>query len=133
MLETEGQIIQRYVRPGKVKLVYRHLLQLGEGSFKAAEASECAGAQGRFWPTRRLLYSQNGLVTADIASNAGLDGDQFKQCLAAHTFSAAVKADDANAQAQHISGRPYFLIEGTRIVGSQTFATFQAAIDSKLK
>ena len=62
-METEPKIIELYIAPGKVKLVYRHLLQLGDGSVRTAEASECAADQRAFWQMHDAL---NELYDLDV-------------------------------------------------------------------
>jgi hypothetical protein len=45
-----------YIRPGKVKLIFRHLpLQIHPFAVRAAQAAECAEQQGRFWPLHDLF------------------------------------------------------------------------------
>src|SRR5688500_18159619 len=47
---TYPQIDKEYVQTGKVKYVFRDLpLAFHKQAFKAAEASHCAGEQGKFW------------------------------------------------------------------------------------
>ena len=59
--DTEGVIIDKYVRTGKVKFVYRDFAFLGPESIKAALAARCAGDQGKFWEYHDYLFShQNG-------------------------------------------------------------------------
>ena len=140
-METEPQIIATYIATGKVKLVYRHLLQLGEGSVRTAEASECAGDQGQFWPMHDLLYARQDAVygatdldstLVGFAKELQLDTTTFGDCLRTRKHLAAVQADDRAAQTAGISGRPAFDINGTRIVGAQPFRTFQRVIDAAL-
>ena len=139
MLETEPQIIRNYVATGKVKLIYRHLVQLGDGSLRTAEASECAADQGRFWLMHDLLYARQDAIysTADLdatlvgfARDLHLDTAAFGRCMQAQTHRAAVLADNQAAQAAGIRGRPVFDINGTRLVGAQPFSAFQRVIDT---
>ena len=43
---------------GRIRFVYRHfpLEEVHPHAISAAEAAECAGAQGRFWPMHDLLF-----------------------------------------------------------------------------
>lgn len=137
MLETEPQIIERYIRTGKAKIVYRHLLQLGDRSERAAEANECAGDQGKFWQMRHLLYERqsdlydaqdlDGLLT-NLAQGLGMDGGTLGTCLSKHTHQAAVAADSAASTAAGITGRPVFIIGTTRIIGAQPITAFEQAL-----
>ena len=55
--ESEPQIIERYVKTGKAKLVYRDYAFLGPESEDAAVAAGCAGEQGKFWEFHDYLYN----------------------------------------------------------------------------
>ena len=137
-METEGTLIQDYVRTGKARIVYRHLLQLGAGSLALAEASECAGAQGKFWEMRELIYrrqddldgGQSFEALRPLVDALGLDAGQFRQCFEGHQFEEQVRADHAAAQREGINSRPVFDIAGTRIVGAQPIERFRDVLDA---
>lgn len=140
-METEPQIVSTYVATGKVKLVYRHLLQLGPDSVRTAEASECAGDQGQFWPMHGMLYQRQDEVfnaanldatLLGFAQDLGLDGETFADCLATNKQLEKVQADYRAAQAAGIRSRPVFDINGRQIIGAQPFTVFQAAIEEAL-
>lgn len=141
MVEVEPKLVEAYVASGKVRIVARHLLQLGENSRLAAEASECAGDQGLFWEMRAAIYErQNDLYTTNdmrgalqfIAGEVGADRQAVAACLEAGTHRAAVEADFRAAQEDGIRSRPVFDINDERIVGGREFADLQAIIDAKL-
>ena len=137
-METEPQIIDNYIRTGKARLVYRHLLQLGPGSLALAEASECAGAQGRYWEMRELIYHRQSEVysTRDFAgvqplvATLGLDEAQFKQCMDTGEYRAQVEADNAASEKAGVRGRPVLDINGTRIVGTQSYERYRTVLDA---
>jgi protein-disulfide isomerase len=136
-VETEPKIVQDYIAPGTVKLIYRHLLQLGDGSIRTAEASECAADQGQFWPMHDMLYKRQSEVYASsdldatlagFASDLGLDGGAFGSCMSTHKHLQFVQDDYKAAQDAGVQFRPSFDIGGTRLTGSLPFATFQKQI-----
>jgi protein-disulfide isomerase len=135
-METEPQLIEQYVKTGQARLVYRHLLQLGESTKRLAEASECAGEQGAFWEMRALIYErQSELHTASQAAldplvkELELDGAQFGQCLDSGQFRQQVEQDHAAAQREGVRSRPVMDVNGTRIIGAQPFDMFRQAVD----
>lgn len=139
MLETEPLIIEQYIRPGKVRLVYRHLQQLGERSELLSEASECAADQGRFWEMRAAIYGRyNQLFTntaeqvVAAAMEAGANPEALQACLDAATHEAAVRADYEAATAEGVRSRPVFRIGERTIIGGQPFAVFQGFLDEAL-
>lgn len=137
-METEPQIIDSYIKTGKARLIYRHLLQLGEPTVRASEASECAADQDKFWEMRDLLYrSQSDLYNASdldatlagLAGQLGLDQEQFASCMSARTHLDQVQADFRAAQTEGIRSRPSFIINGRRLVGALPFEQFQQVIE----
>lgn len=140
-METEPKIVETYIATGKVKLVYRHLLQLGEGSVRTAEASECAADQGAFWAMHDLLYARQGEVYSAPDLDAALEGfardlkldtAAFSDCLKTNKHLAAVQADYQAAQAAGVRYRPTFDIVGERLTGALPFSAFQQRIDAAL-
>ena len=129
-METEPQIVKTYIATGKVKLVYRHLLQLGPGSLRTAEASECAADQGAFWPMHDTLYARQDEVysASDLdttlvgfARDLKLDPATFADCMKTNKHLAAVRADYQAAQAAGVRFRPVFDINGERLTGALPF------------
>jgi protein-disulfide isomerase len=138
-METEPQIIAQYIASGKVRLVYRHLLQLGAGSELMAEYSECAADQGKFWQMRRALYAAQGIAYGDAhagaaqaAAQAGANMAALDACVGAHTHQAMVQADYAASIKEGIRSRPVFVIGAHTIVGAQRIETFKQIIDAAL-
>lgn len=140
-METEPKIYEAYIATGKVRLVYRHLLQLGEGSLRAAEASECAGDQGKFWEMRRAIYAgQSDLYSSSSAEAAltvfakdiGLDPGEYNACMVAQTHRAAVEADYRAATEAGVRSRPVFEINGERLIGARPYEDFERAIEAAL-
>jgi protein-disulfide isomerase len=140
-METEPKIIQTYIATGKVKLVYRHLLQLGDGSVRTAEASECAADQGKFWPMHNMLYARQSEVyggsnldatLSGFAKDLSLDTAAFGDCMATHKHLKAVQDDYQAAKDAGVLFRPVFDIGGTRLTGGLPFSTFQKTIDAAL-
>lgn len=58
--DTLPVLDEKYVRTGRVRVAFRHLPieSIHPTAFKAAEASECAREQGRFWEMHDRLFDQ---------------------------------------------------------------------------
>lgn len=148
--EAEAQIIERYVKTGKVRFVYRDFAFLGEESVRSAEAAECADEQGKFWLYHDRLYNfiwdnyfgknQNGenvgaFSTGNLerlAAETGLDAGSFKECLSSRRYKAEVEKDTADGRAAGASGTPTAFINGKILVGALPFGQFEAAIEEAL-
>jgi protein-disulfide isomerase len=124
---------------GKVKYVQRDFPlppSMHPNAQKAAEATECADDQGKFWEYHDLLYAnQNALDVASLKSYAaqlGLDTATFDECLDAGEQTAEVQKDYQDGQSYGVGGTPAFFINGQLVSGAQPFALFQQVIDAAL-
>jgi protein-disulfide isomerase len=141
--QTEPQIIQNYVNTGKAKFAFRNYAFLGPASTVAADASECANDQGKFWEFHDYLYKNqpdesdtsiyNTTTLTKEAVLLGMDGTKFQTCLDGKTDDAKVQQDFADGQKAGVSGTPAFFINGTFINGAEPYSAFQQAIDAALK
>ncbi len=144
MLAVEPEIIDKYVRQGQVKLVFRAVLNLGEGSVRAAEAAACAGQQGQFWQMHRLLYQRQreiprggDALVAGLQQFAtalpGLDQAAFGTCLKERATLQHVEATDAEQRTRGFTSQPSFEITGpggtARQVGLPSVSVLSAALD----
>jgi protein-disulfide isomerase len=132
---TIEQVMTDY--KGQVKLVYRHFpLSFHENAQKAAEASECASAQGKFWEMHdKLFANQSKLTVADLkgyAKDLGLNTTKFNTCLDDGTYTAKVQTDETQGGQYGVNGTPATFVNGTLVSGAVPYATFKAAIDSAL-
>lgn len=136
-METEPALIEQYVKTGKVRLIYRHIIQLGATSLALGEASECAGAQGKFWEARDMIYRRQGEFSGattfealqPLVDELGLDATQFQTCFDQHEFRQQVQDDAAASERAGVRSRPVFDINGTRLIGAQPLAAFQRVLD----
>lgn len=102
----------------------------------AAEASECANEQGKFWEYHDQLFShQQNLTDEDFnkyAADVGLDVEKFKQCYTSGKTKADIAKDMAEGQKAGVSGTPAFFVNGRFISGAQPFENFKSIIDDEL-
>jgi len=57
---TMPEIVRKYVRPGRVRIVFVGMTSLGPDSVKAFRAALAAGQQNHFWDVEELLYLNQG-------------------------------------------------------------------------
>jgi protein-disulfide isomerase len=116
------------------RFVFRHfpLVEIHPHALAAAEASEAAAAQGRFWPMHDLLFSrQRALEPADLeryAAEVGLDVERFRQELEAHVHLGRVEADRSSALASGAAGTPTIFVDGLPYRGSYEPAELGGAL-----
>lgn len=120
---------------------YVHFAFLGDESVWAAEASECADEQGKFWEYHDLLFNRQagenqGAFNKDnlkqFAATLGLDATQFNACVDTGKYTDVVKQEVAFAQQLGVQSTPTFALNGQPIVGGQPFETFQQIINAEL-
>ena len=105
------------------RLVYRHFpLEFHQHAERAAEAAECASAQGKLWEYGDALFKSIKGVQGDadfiqIASGLGLDSKPFAGCLSSGQFSSLVAAQRAEGLNRKLMAVPTFFVNGKRING----------------
>lgn len=147
--DTLPQIENEYIKTGKVRYVLREfpLESIHPNAFKAAEAANCSGEQGKYWEMHdRLFANQNALAAKDLPGHAqvvGIDSAKFQQCLDSGKYTAKVRKDLNDAQKAGMTGTPTFFLGITdpkgaeiksvrKLVGAQPYAAFKDAIDTLL-
>ncbi|MDD2807469.1 MAG: thioredoxin domain-containing protein [Patescibacteria group bacterium] len=124
---------------GKVRIVYRNfpLTTIHPYAQGAAEASECAAEQGKFWEMHDQLFSnQTALDETSLKSYAakiGLNTSQFDSCLTSHKYASQISQSASDAQASGITGTPGVWVGNQLIKGAYPYDTFKQLIDSLLK
>jgi predicted DsbA family dithiol-disulfide isomerase len=101
----------------------------------AAEASRCAGEQGKFWEYHDQLYNSSNLerpALVDYARALKLDDTQFDSCLASGKYRAQVEQDLHEGMQVGVSGTPGFFINGVHLTGAQPLDTFIRVIEDEL-
>ncbi len=132
---------KEYIATGKVRFEYKHMAQIGEESILAAEATECARDQGRFWDFHDLLFaSQNGENRGafsrerlkGFASRLGLDRNAFDSCLGSGKYRATVTQETNAARSLGIRGTPSMVINGQVVQGLPDLPNLRVLLNAKL-
>jgi Na+/H+ antiporter NhaA len=117
-----------------VRYVWRHLPlnDVHPDAQLAAEASEAAGAQGKFWEMYDTLLShQEALSARDLGRYAGelrLDVERFRDELRGREYASRVSEDVSSADESGVSGTPTFFINGRRHYGVYDIDTLTEAV-----
>ncbi len=146
--EVMSKIISDYVPGGKVRVEYHHFVVIdqntgGTESQRAAEASECAVDQGRFWDYSNILFANQQAEASGafkdnrlkaFAASLGLDTNKFNSCLDSGSTTARVNSDINMATAVYkLSSTPTLIIDRTVVANPLDYAAIQAAIDAAIK
>jgi protein-disulfide isomerase len=160
--DTEAQIVETYVKTGKVYFTYTPMgnwvsdninKTAGTTNTESEEsgmAAYCAGDQNKFWEYHDILFAnQNGENAGNLARNRldafatklGLDLTAFKTCMDGRKYAQQVtqngdEGKNAITNAPNYDGSgvgtPSFLINGKLLAGAYPFADFQKEIEAAL-
>ncbi len=145
-LQVKPQVDLAYIGSGQAKLTYFDFPTPGlPHSFLAARAARCAGDQDLYWAYHDQMYrtqrawsiqSDPGGHFKDLAEDAGLDANLFRECLDSDRHADVVTANQMLAQRMGIAGTPTILIhqEGSpsQRLGGFQFLDIQRAVESRL-
>ncbi len=119
---------------GDLRYVWRHLPlnDVHPHAQLAAEASEAAAAQGKFWEMHDLMLAhQDELTLRQIVSHAqelGLDIERFKEHLRKRKGAPRIAEDVESADMSGVSGTPSFFINGHRHQDAYDIDTLTKAV-----
>jgi Na+/H+ antiporter NhaA len=119
----------------RLRYVWRHapLTRFHPNALAAAEASEAAARQGRFFEFERSLFAdQDHQLPTDIirrARDLGLDVERFEADLTTAAVTARVRDDMLDAEAMDITAVPTFFINGRRHTGPFDAKTLIRALE----
>ena len=135
-------IFEEYIEPGKVNLVFKDFPLNGPDSVLAAEATYCAGDQGKYWEYHDELYinwggERTGWITREsldkFATTVNLELEEFNSCLDDKKYHQRVLDLEKFGKEIGINATPSFLIFNDekiiKITGNQPLDVFRMAID----
>ena len=134
---TVRELRQKY--GDRIRFVFRQfpLISIHPQAEKAAEASECAAEQGKFWEAVDKLYAeQNDLSEPALlrdAADLGLDLNRFSGCLKSGAMAARVHRDMEDARALHVDRTPTFFVDDRAMAGPVPLDQFTQVIDLELR
>ncbi len=140
-----AQIYDEYVKTGKLKIVYKDFVFLGDDSVTAALATRAVWevAPDKFYQWHEAMFgkqdgensgwgNKNDILA--LTQSLGIDSvkvgglmDQKKD-----EYQKAIDADKAEGGTQGIKATPSFVVGKQFIEGAQPYATIKAAIDTAL-
>jgi protein-disulfide isomerase len=112
-------LIDNYVKTGKVKLQARTLSFIGPDSVTAAKYAHGAEQQGKLWAFMETFYASQGqentgYVADDflsgVAKAAGVNPDKAKAFADGQSAQAALDQADADAQSLKVDSTPTFTV-----------------------
>jgi len=127
-LSVEPVIVERYVKPGTLRIVHHDLAFLGHGtpdeSETAASGAICANKQDKYWDYTHWIYNNQDGENAGgfrpervkaIAEAAGVDVTDWDACVADPAVLAEVRATTQQGVGLGVNSTPTMLINGTLV------------------
>jgi protein-disulfide isomerase/rhodanese-related sulfurtransferase len=130
------QLRRRY--GNRVRFVFRQfpLEKLHAYALNAAQASECAAQQGKFWEALERFYAANGDLSDKslerYAGELGLDTAKFHACFTSGATLATIRRDFEDGRALGVRGTPTFFLGRQRILGAPELAKFEQLLNAEL-
>jgi len=115
----------------KVAITFRHYPLPGHLDAKqAAEASECAAEQGKFWEMHDKLFADNVAGRMSLnqfkqdAVDLGLNQEQFNQCLDSNKYKDKIREQTNEGNKVGVTGTPTVFVNGNIYPGAYPFEDF---------
>jgi len=117
----------------KLRIVFRHYPQdiINPLSEAAAEVSECAAEQEKFWEMHDKLFQnnlENKFTIAQFIQDAEeleLNLEEFDNCLNTDKYEDKIKAALQEAEKIGLRGAPTIFINGKHIVGALSYEDYE--------
>lgn len=122
----------------QIRFIFRQfpLIHAHPWSEKAAEASECAAEQGKFWEAVRKFYTwQDDLretALKNYAAQLGLDTNRFAECLESGSQAERVHRDWEDGVALGVRATPTFFVDSKMLIGFLPVERFAQLVDQEL-
>ena len=127
-------LIEKYGKKIRFDFLHFPLQTLHQYALKAAEASECAADQGKFWEFLDTDYVNQEKLNTDMlsqwAKDLGLDTNLFGRCLSSGIKKDEILAEYKKGQGVGVNGTPTFFVNGKKVDAG--LAELSAAIDASL-
>ncbi|HEX7290583.1 MAG TPA: thioredoxin domain-containing protein [Conexibacter sp.] len=117
-------VVSRYVRSGKVKLVFRNVTIIDQDSHLAAEMAAAAGLQNKLWEYVDIFYANQGEEHSGYITDAflerigravrGLDVDRALADRKLPKIQTQIQQAQAEMQLNGFNGTPSFLLGPTK-------------------
>ncbi len=135
--QTMLQIMEDY--SDKITWVYRHfpIDSIHPQARPAAEASECAAEQDKFWEFADGLFENQSKLSPsfykELALELGLDEVQFEGCVSSRKYKDKVETDLQQGVGFGVKGTPGSFLNNQPLGGAVPYENLKSMIDNLLE
>jgi len=140
---TEHELVEKYVKTGKVRMLFKDYVIIGPDSTSSALSAHCANEQGKFWDFHNILYNNwggenNGWASPEnlwrFSMELDLDMKQMTECMNEQRYLDKINSSSRDAESLGLTGTPAFFIidknnNVVKISGAQPIDVFQKVFD----
>ena len=141
---TEPALLENFVTPGKVNIIFKDYTIIGNDSVFAAHGAHCASEQAKYWEYHGVLFNNwtgenNGWAAkpnlVSFANALNIDTQEFVQCMNSNRYNDIITQSKIDGELLGIRGTPAFFIindntgEVQSIYGAQPYETFEKVFD----
>ncbi len=116
-------LLEKYGERVRFEFKQFPLRQIHPYAQEAAEATECAADQGKFWEMHEMMYkNQKNLNSKNIrawAEEITLDTDLFGRCLKSKIKKSVVQQDYAAGTELGVNSTPSFFVNGEKVTSNE--------------
>ena len=119
-IDTLPTVVQDYVRTGRIKIVYRGMVVIGDNSLVGLAAIYAAAEQNKLWQMAEALYERqgdenSGWITLPVvraaAREIGLSPAKVVAAMRSSAVTSAIRKSVNEARSLGINGTPTFAIQ----------------------
>jgi protein-disulfide isomerase len=119
-IDTLPTVVRDYVRTGRIKIVYRGMVVIGDNSLVGLAAIYAAGQQDKLWQMVEALYERQGAensgwitlpLVREAAREIGLSPAKIVTAMKSSAVTSAIRESINEAQGLGINGTPTFAIQ----------------------
>ena len=119
-LGTLPSVVENYVRPGRLKLVYNGVQIIGPNSQAGLRAIYAAGRQNKLWNLADALYRRQGAensgwitdaVISEAAASVGANGAAIRAAAPTPVVTAQLISAARQASVDRVQGTPTFVLQ----------------------
>ncbi len=138
--ETFDQLRDEFIANGTVRFAYLHFpLPNHPHAWPAAEATMCAGEQGRFWEVHDAVFRTQSRwapledaapVFDSVAVAAGVEMQRWRQCVKERAMRPVIQADYDRSIQAGVQSTPSFIVGEQALVGAVPIEVMREAIQA---